>query len=179
MGATFPHMRAPSAPAEWKRWPARASQACRHQCARGWDAWDFWDAPGRARVRICCKGAPGRARRGRPGGRRARRPTRDRPPRPVRGRRLSKSATKAPIEPERRRRIVDIPRFFSPPIPARGAFATDSDTSPPRTAPGAPPVPPRARPLPSPRRSGPTDHHSRRERLIKADDHRDPRALRI
>jgi len=35
---------------------------------------------------------------------------------------LSKSATKARIELERRRRIVDIPRFFSRPIPARGAF---------------------------------------------------------
>ena len=55
--------------------------------------------------------------------------------------RLSKSVAKAPIAPERRRRIVDIPRFFSPPIPARGAFATDLDTPPPRTAPGAPHAP--------------------------------------
>ena len=36
--------------------------------------------------------------------------------------RLSKSATKARIEPKRRKRIVDIPRFFSRPIPVRGAF---------------------------------------------------------
>ena len=71
--------------------------------------------------------------------------------------RLSKSATKAPIGPERRRRIVDIPRFFSRPIPVRGAFATDSDTPPPRTVPGASPAPPRARPSPPARRYGPTD----------------------
>ena len=82
-----------------------------------------------------------RARRGRPGGRRARRPTRGHPPRPVRGRRLSKSATKAPIEPERTRRNVDIPRFCSPPIPPRGAFVADLDTPPPRVTPGAPPAP--------------------------------------
>ena len=86
-----------------------------------------------------------RARRGRPGGRRARRPTRGHPPRPVRGRRLSKSATKAPIEPERTRRNVDIPRFCSPPIPPRGAFVADLDTPPPRTATGTPPAPPRRR----------------------------------
>ena len=42
--------------------------------------------------------------------------------------RLSKSVAKAPIGPERRRRIVDIPRFFSRPIRSRGAFATDLDT---------------------------------------------------
>ena len=71
--------------------------------------------------------------RGRPGGRRARRPTRGRPPRPARGRRLSKSATKAPTEPRRARRIVDIPRLRSPPIPARGAFVADLDNPPPRT----------------------------------------------
>ena len=86
------------------------------------------------------------ARRGYPGGRRARRPTRGRPPRPTRGRWLSKSATKTPTEPERARRNVDIPRFFSPPIPPRGAFATDSDTPPPRIATGAPPAPARQRP---------------------------------
>ena len=40
-------------------------------------------------------------------------------------------------------RNVDIPRFSSPPIPARGAFATDLDTPPPRLAPGAPCAPPR------------------------------------
>ena len=58
-------------------------------------------------------------------------------------RRLSKSVAKASIALERARRIVDIPRFFSMPIPARGAFATDSDTPPPRIAPGAPPAPSR------------------------------------
>ena len=42
----------------------------------------------------------------------------------------------------RRRRNVDIPRFFSQPIPARGAFATDLDMSSPRTVPGVPRVPP-------------------------------------
>ena len=40
---------------------------------------------------------------------------------------MSKSVAKAPIAPERRKRNVDIPRFFSRPIPARGAFATDLD----------------------------------------------------
>ena len=44
-----------------------------------------------------------------------------------RRRRLSKSVAKAPIAPERRKRNVDIPRFFSPPIPVRSAFATDLD----------------------------------------------------
>ena len=78
-----------------------------------------------------------------------------RPCRGPRRRRLSESVAKTPIEPGRARRIVDIPRFCSPPIPPRDAFATDSDTTPPRTAPGAPPAPPRARPAPSPRRSRP------------------------
>ena len=59
---------------------------------------------------------------------------------------LSKSVAKARIEPECRRRNVDIPRFFSRPIPARGAFATDLDNRPPRIAPGAPPAPLRRRP---------------------------------
>ena len=44
-----------------------------------------------------------------------------------RRRRLSKSVAKAPIAPEHRKRNVDIPRFFSPPIPVRSAFATDLD----------------------------------------------------
>ena len=90
---------------------------------------------------------PGRSRSG---DRRGRRPCRG-----PRRRRLSKSVAKTPIEPGRARRIVDIPRFCSPPIPPRDAFATDSDTPPPRTAPGAPPAPPHARPAPSPRRSRP------------------------
>ena len=101
---------------------------------------------------------------------RSRRPPRSPsdPQRPSRGpwrRRLSKSATKARIAPEHRRRIVDIPHFFSRPIPARGAFVADLDTPPPRTAPGAPPAPPRARPSPPARRSRPGDCRSRRERL--------------
>ena len=41
---------------------------------------------------------------------------------------LSKSATKAPIEPERARRTVDIPRLRSPPIPIWSAFVADLDT---------------------------------------------------
>ena len=41
---------------------------------------------------------------------------------------LSKSAAKTPIEPERAKRNVDIPRFCSPPIPARSAFVADLDT---------------------------------------------------
>ena len=54
---------------------------------------------------------------------------------------LSKSVAKAPIPSKCRKRIVDIPRFYSRPIPARGAFATDLDTPPPRTVSGAPPAP--------------------------------------
>ena len=57
--------------------------------------------------------------------------------------RLSKSVAKARIGPKRRKRNVDIPRFFSRPIPARSAFATDLDKSPPRIVPGAPCAPPR------------------------------------
>ena len=79
--------------------------------------------------------------RGRRGARSGRRPTRGRPPRPVRGGGLSKSATKAPIEPERARRNVDIPRFSSRPIPARSAFVADLDTPPSRIASGAPSAP--------------------------------------
>ena len=63
--------------------------------------------------------------------------------------RLSKSVAKTRIGPERRKRIVDIPGFYSRPIPARDAFATDLDTSTPRTVPGAPPAPPRARQQPA------------------------------
>ena len=74
-----------------------------------------------------------------PSGPRERRPVT--PPPGPRGGGLSKSATKAPIEPECARRIVDIPRFSSRPIPTRGAFVADLDTTPPRIAPGAPPAP--------------------------------------
>jgi len=63
-------------------------------------------------------------------------------------RRMSKSATKARIEPERARRIVDIPRFSSQPIPARGAFVADFDTPPPQAVTEAPPAPPHAHPHP-------------------------------
>ena len=91
-----------------------------------------------ARVQSARFGARGGGA-GRPGGRGDRRGRR--PRRGPRRRRLSKSVAKAPIAPKRRRRIVDIPRFLSPPIPARDAFATDLDTPPPRTAPGAPPAP--------------------------------------
>ena len=60
----------------------------------------------------------------------------------LRRRRLSKSATKARIELERQRRIVDIPRFHPRLIPVRGAFVADFDTIPSQTAPGAPSVSP-------------------------------------
>ena len=66
--------------------------------------------------------------------------------------RLSKSVAKAPTGPERRKRIVDIPRFFSRPIPPRDVFVADLDTPSPRTVPGAPHAPPRARPSPPPQR---------------------------
>ena len=79
------------------------------------------------------------------GVRRCLRPPRGAPPRGTRRRRLSKSVAKARIEPGPARRIVDIPRFFSPPTPVRGAFATDLDTPPPRTVPGTPSA--SARPL--------------------------------
>ena len=61
------------------------------------------------------------------------------------GGRLSKSVAKARIAPERWKRIVGVPRFFSPPIPARDVFATDLDNRPPRVVPEAPPVPLRSR----------------------------------
>ena len=89
---------------------------------------------------------------GRRGARRGRRRADRVPGRGPRGRSLSKSVAKAPIVPERRKRIVDIPRFFSRPIPSRRAFATDSDTPPPRTVPGVPRVPPG---WPAPHRSEP------------------------
>ena len=54
---------------------------------------------------------------------------------------MSKSVAKARIEPERAKRIVGIPRFFSRLIPVRDAFATDLDNCPPRVVPGAPPAP--------------------------------------
>ena len=45
-------------------------------------------------------------------------------------RRLSESVTKARIVPERRKKTIDILRFFSRLIPVRGAFVTDSDIGP-------------------------------------------------
>ena len=97
---------------------------------------DGWNCTFECEARVS---APGGARRGL-------RPTRGAPPGGPRRRRLSKSVAKARIPPGRRRIIVDISCFCSPPIPPRDVFATDSDTPPPRTAPGAPPAPPRARP---------------------------------
>ena len=85
--------------------------------------------------------ASGSARRGRS-------PARGAPPGDPRRRKLSRSVAKAPIAPECTERIVDIPRFCSTPIPPRDAFATDLDTPPPRSVPGAPPVSPHARPPP-------------------------------
>ena len=66
------------------------------------DQWGAW-------CRRSGRGAPMSRHRPRPGGR------------------LSKSVAKARIAPERWKRIVDIPRFLSPQIPARDAFATDLD----------------------------------------------------
>ena len=86
------------------------------------------------------------ARLGAGGSRRGLRPTRGAPPGDPRRHRLSESVAKARIEPGRRRIIVGIPRFFSRPIPARSAFATDLDTSPSQTVPGAPPAPLRVSP---------------------------------
>ena len=53
-------------------------------------------------------------------------------------RRLSKSVAKTRVAPKRARRNVGIPRFFSRPIPARGAFAADLDTSPSQDRPRSP-----------------------------------------
>ena len=61
-------------------------------------------------------------------------------PRNPRRHRLSESVAKARIRPELRKGIVDIPGFSSRLIPARGAFATDSDTTPPRSIPEVPPI---------------------------------------
>ena len=85
------------------------------------------------------------ARLGAGGSRRGRRPTRGAPPGDPRRRRLSESVAKARIEPGRAQGIVGIPRFFSRPIPARSAFATDSDTPPPPDRPRSPAAPPRQR----------------------------------
>ena len=49
---------------------------------------------------------------------------------------LSRSVAKARIAPKLRKRNVDIPRFFSRPIPARSAFATDLDKRRRRGPPG-------------------------------------------
>ena len=69
---------------------------------------------------------------------------------------MSESVAKARISPGSRRRIVDIPRLPSRPVPARDAFATDSDTLPPDPVPGAPPAP--THPY-----SGPTDPNNKRQ----------------
>ena len=88
------------------------------------------------------------ARLGAGGSRRGLRPTRGAPPGDPRRRRLSESVAKARIEPGRAQGIVGIPRFFSRPIPARSAFATDLDTPPTRIVPGITPAPPQPRPHP-------------------------------
>ena len=137
--------------------PAPSSSRCAF-CTRGVHFAlenDGWNCTFECEVHVSASGAPGGRRRD--------------PCCPSRGpqrRRLSKSVAKARIEPERRKRNVDIPRFRPRPIPVRGAFATDLDTTSPRAVPGAPPAPLRARLPPSPRRSGPRDRRSRRERLI-------------
>ena len=88
-----------------------------------------------------------RAPSGRRGARRGRRPVLDAPGERSRGpaaAKLSKSAAKTRIGPERRKRIVDIPGFSSRPILPWGALATASYTPPPRTTsktPHAPHVP--------------------------------------
>ena len=112
------------------------------------------------RVRSARLGVRGRPPRPPPG---PRRPSGG-PSAAPRQRKLSKSVAKARIAPECRKRNVDIPRFCSTPIPPRDAFATDLDTPPSRSVPGAPPVSSHARPPPSPRRSWPMDYRSRRER---------------
>ena len=113
-----------------------------------------WNCTFECEVRVSASGS---ARRGRS-------PARGAPPGDPRRRKLSRSVAKAPIAPECTERIVDIPRFCSTPIPPRDAFATDLDTPPSRSVPGAPPVSSQARPPPSPRRSWPMDYRSRRER---------------
>ena len=64
-------------------------------------------------------------------------------------RRLSKSVAKVRILPGCVKRNVDIPRFLSPPIPPRSAFATDPDMPLPRNVSGAPRAPLQSRPWPS------------------------------
>ena len=61
-------------------------------------------------------------------------------------RRLSKSVAKARILPGCVKRNVDIPRFLSPPIPPRSAFATNPDMPLPRNVSGAPRAPLLSRP---------------------------------
>ena len=97
------------------------------------------------------------ARLGAGGSRRGRRPTRGAPPGDPRRHWLSESVAKARIPPKHRKRIVDIPRFFSRPIPARSAFATDSDTprpEPPQEPHPHHPAPARPRHHDDPGRSG-------------------------
>ena len=105
---------------------------------------DGWNCTFECKMHVSASGVVrGGRRRGprAPFARRGARPGRSpahRHPRPVCGGGLSKSATKAPIEPERARRNVDIPHFSSRPIPARSAFVADLDTHPPRTRPRSP-----------------------------------------
>ena len=92
-----------------------------------------------------------------------RHPVRGAPPAGPAAARFVQICRKGPIAPERREGIVDIPRFFPRPIPSRNVFVADLDTPPTRTAPGAPPAPPRTRPHPPPRRPGPTGRRPRRK----------------
>ena len=82
--------------------------------------------------------------------------------------RLSKSVAKARIAPGRERRNVDIPRFYSRPIPSRGVFATDLDK--PRSGSlqeSHPPHPTGALPLRTPTRGddGPTPRQEGRSMM--------------
>ena len=81
--------------------------------------------------------------------------------------RLSKSVAKTRIGPERRKRIVDIPGFYSRPIPARGTFATDLDT--PRPGPSQEPHPHHPAPVSSLQAdSSPRTAHTSRTRAPSA-----------
>ena len=81
--------------------------------------------------------------------------------------RLSKSVAKARIGPECRKRIADIPGFYSRPIRSRGAFATDLDT--PRPGASQKPHPHHPAPAGSPRTdSSPRTAHTSRTRAPSA-----------
>ena len=123
---------------------------------------DGWNCTFECEVHISAPGAVRGGRRHSPrtpfarrSARCGRRPARGAPSGGPRRHRMSKSATKARIEPERAQRIVDIPRFCSRPIPARGAFAADFDTPPLRIVTGVPSAPSVTRPPIPPHRADP------------------------